>query len=164
MITRSRKIIFLGTRARPVHYFWKHRRFSKLCRILNISQRYRPRRLLQRQIYFLICKWYSYLAVRISKTCYGIASLFMFRWCSYLIGNTSPQPVTGIALLFICIWCSYVTGNTRTGLRGLLRGRCYFLYVDDVRISEETHVGPLGPVTGIAFHPAFLNSYGTNFA
>jgi hypothetical protein len=48
-----------------------------------------------------------------------------------------PRLVTGRALLFICRWCSYLTGNTC--LDSLVRGGLYFLYVDDVRTSQETH-------------------------
>jgi hypothetical protein len=42
-------------------------------------------------------------------------------------------------LVFICR-CSNFTLDTLTGLQGLLRRFLYFLYVNDVRISHETHI------------------------
>jgi hypothetical protein len=32
------------------------------------------------------------------------------------------------------------TSHNPTGLHGLLRGQLYFLYVDDIHISQETHI------------------------
>jgi hypothetical protein len=49
--------------------------------------------------------------------------------------NGPPRSVTGIALLFICRRCSYLTGDTHT------TGNSFtFLYADDVRTSQETHI------------------------
>jgi hypothetical protein len=49
-------------------------------------------------------------------------------------------PVTRIALLSICTGCPYLTENETIGLQELLRNNFSFLYVDDVRISEEIHL------------------------
>jgi hypothetical protein len=47
----------------------------------------------------------------------------------------------GYLLLFICRCCSNLTGNTPMGLYLLFRGQLYFLFVDDVRTSQETPMG-----------------------
>jgi hypothetical protein len=52
-----------------------------------------------------------------------------------------PRPVTEIALLFTREWCSYLTGDTPIALNGLLRRQlCLFIYADDFRTSQETHL------------------------
>jgi hypothetical protein len=51
-----------------------------------------------------------------------------------------PRPVTEIALLFISRWYSYLTGNTPMGHHGLLRNSFTFLYLEDVRTSQETQL------------------------
>jgi hypothetical protein len=78
----------------------------------------------------------------------GIASLLIYRWSSYLTENKPLWPVRGYLYLFICGWSSYLTGNT--GLLGLLGDIFIFLYVDDVRTSQEIHLRPPRPVKGIA--------------
>jgi hypothetical protein len=51
--------------------------------------------------------------------------------------HVPPLPVTAIALNFICICWSYLTGNTSLCLHGLLGLVLPFIYVDDVRTSQE---------------------------
>jgi hypothetical protein len=57
-----------------------------------------------------------------------------------------PQPyrtplfVTEKAFFFICSWSSYLLLNIPTNLHGLLPGQLCFLYVDDIRTSQESHL------------------------
>jgi hypothetical protein len=61
-----------------------------------------------------------------------------------------PWPVTGTVSLFICRWCSYLTGSTPMDLHGLLQEQFHFLYVDDVRISQETQIRTSTAYCGIS--------------
>jgi hypothetical protein len=94
----------------------------------------------------LIC-WCSYITGNTHMGLQGLLQgktlLFTCWWCSYLTRNTAMGLhglLQGIALLFICSRFSFLTGNTPIGLQGLLRKELYFLHVDDVRTSQETHL------------------------
>jgi hypothetical protein len=75
----------------------------------------------------------------------GIALLFHI-WMLFASlrehAHSPSRPVTIIlvALLFYMHMMFYITGNTPMGPHGLLRGKFYFLYVDDVRTSQERHL------------------------
>jgi hypothetical protein len=85
-----------------------------------------------------------------------MALLFICGWCSYLTVKLSSRPVTEIALLFICRCCLYLTGSTSVNC--LLRGWLYFLYVDGVWTSQETHLRACTACYGDRF--TFLYVYG----
>jgi hypothetical protein len=84
----------------------------------------------------------------------GIALLFMCKWWSYLTGNTCLHGLLRGYLCFLVFrWCSYFTGST--GLHCLLRDTFTFLYVDDVRTSQETHIRAFTGITLLL--PIWLN-------
>jgi hypothetical protein len=46
----------------------------------------------------------------------------------------------GDSFTFLCRLYSYLTGNTHLDLHVLLLEYLYFVYVDDISTSQETHV------------------------
>jgi hypothetical protein len=74
----------------------------------------------------------------------GELYLFTCRWCSYLRGNTPMALHVLLQVKFyslICRWSSYLTGNTYMGPPlPVTRTAVFFLYIDDVPISQERHL------------------------
>jgi hypothetical protein len=58
----------------------------------------------------------------------------------------------GIALPFIRIRYSYLTGSTLRAATACYGDSFTFLYVDDVRTSQETHYWPPRLVMGILYY------------
>jgi hypothetical protein len=62
-----------------------------------------------------------------------------------------PRPVTELASPFICRWCSYLTGSIHTLLHGLLQSSLHFLYVENIRTSQEAYIRASTACYGASF-------------
>jgi hypothetical protein len=51
-----------------------------------------------------------------------------------------PRLVTWMAIFIMCKWCCYLIENAAVDLHVLLLRWLYFLYVDDILTSQETHL------------------------